>query len=133
MRALDLLLLPSSVEPLARVALEAMVLSTPILATDVGGLPEIIEEGKTGFLAPPGDVQTWTRRILELLADRETLVRAGARGHVVLTKQLADAAYAEAMTSLYAEAAMAPQPWWRRRASARPHAPVRAGERRSGS
>ena len=114
MRALDLLLLPSTVEPLGRVALEAMVLSTPILATDVGGLPEIIVEGQSGFLAPPGDVQTWTRRILELLGDRARLTETGERGRAALVNQLAHATYADEMSALYEEAARQPQPWWNR-------------------
>jgi glycosyltransferase involved in cell wall biosynthesis len=106
MRALDLLLLPSSVEPLGRVALEAMILGTPVLGTYIGGLPEVITDGQTGFLAPPGDTRVWTQRILRLLADRSRLAEVGASGRQALMDQLAHAAYVEVMTRLY-EAAVA--------------------------
>jgi glycosyltransferase involved in cell wall biosynthesis len=103
MRALDLLLLPSSVEPLARVALEAMVLGTPMLATDVGGLPEVIEEGLTGFLASPGDVAAWTARIIELLQDRSRLTEIGERSSSAIIERVASERYVEQMSSLYAQ------------------------------
>ncbi|HWF51429.1 MAG TPA: glycosyltransferase family 4 protein [Solirubrobacteraceae bacterium] len=103
MRALDLLLLPSSVEPLARVALEAMVLGTPMLATVVGGLPEVIDEGRTGFLAPPGDVAAWTERILELLQDRTRLSEVGEQARTAIVGRVASERYVEQMSSLYAQ------------------------------
>jgi glycosyltransferase involved in cell wall biosynthesis len=105
MRALDLLLLPSSVEPLARVALEAMVLGTPMLATVVGGLPEVIEEGRTGFLAPPGDVAAWTERILALLHDRARLTEVAKQAHNAIVGRVASERYVEQMSSLYAQVA----------------------------
>jgi glycosyltransferase involved in cell wall biosynthesis len=103
MRAVDLLLLPSSVEPLARVALEAMVLGTPLLATVVGGLPEVIEDGRTGFLAPPGDVAVWTERILELLQDRTRLSEVGQQARTAIVERVASERYVEQMSSLYAQ------------------------------
>jgi glycosyltransferase involved in cell wall biosynthesis len=103
MRALDLLLLPSSVEPLARVALEAMVLGTPVLATVVGGLPEVIEEGSTGFLAPPGDVAAWTRRILELVEDRARLAEIAEQANRAIVGRISSERYVEQMSSLYAQ------------------------------
>jgi glycosyltransferase involved in cell wall biosynthesis len=103
MRTLDLLLLPSSVEPLARVALEAMVLGTPILATGVGGLPEVIEDARTGFLAPPGDVTAWAERILALLHDRAHLTEVAEQAHNAIVGRVASERYVEQMSSLYAQ------------------------------
>jgi glycosyltransferase involved in cell wall biosynthesis len=114
MRALDLLLLPSSVEPLARVALEAMVLGTPMLATVVGGLPEVIEDGRTGFLAPPGDVAAWTERILELLQDRTRLSEVGEQARAAIVGRVASERYVEQMSSLYAQVRDRRSRWSRR-------------------
>jgi L-malate glycosyltransferase len=103
MRALDLMLLPSLVEPLARVALEAMVLGTPILATIVGGLPEVIEEGRTGFLAPPRDVAAWTARIVELLGDQPQLAVIAEQARDTIISRMGAQRYVEQMTFLYAQ------------------------------
>ena len=52
-RALDVLLLPSWEEPFGRALIEAMALGVPVVATDVGGPREIIEDGREGYLLPP--------------------------------------------------------------------------------
>ena len=56
LKAADVLLLPSETESFGLVALEAMASGVPVVASDVGGLPEVVEHGVTGFLAPVGDV-----------------------------------------------------------------------------
>ena len=61
--ASDLLLLPSVSEGLANVALEAMALGTPVLSTRCGGMSELIEDGKTGFLVPMRDSRAIADRI----------------------------------------------------------------------
>ena len=65
-------------ELLGLVALEAMASGTPVIASRVGGLPEVIEDGVTGFLVPPGDEAMLRRRIDTLLGDRALAVRMGA-------------------------------------------------------
>ena len=66
MQALDLLVINSSVEAFCLVALEAMACGTPILAVVSGGIPELIEHGKNGWLLPRRDEQTLAAAILEL-------------------------------------------------------------------
>jgi glycosyltransferase involved in cell wall biosynthesis len=66
---LDLAVLPSFTEGLPVVLLEALAAGVPVVATAVGGSPEIIEEGRCGFLVPPGDPATLARRILAALED----------------------------------------------------------------
>jgi glycosyltransferase involved in cell wall biosynthesis len=66
MRALDLLVVNSSAEPFGLVVVEAMACGTPILAAACGGIPEIIEHGKTGWLVPPQDEQTLAEEIVSL-------------------------------------------------------------------
>ncbi len=67
----DLFLLPSQEEAFGLAALEAMSCGVPVVATTVGGIPEVVEDGKTGFLLPPGDVEGMARAALALLTDRE--------------------------------------------------------------
>jgi len=66
MQALDLLTINSSAEPFGLVAVEAMACGTPVLAAASGGIPEIIEHGKTGWLVPRCDEQTLAAAIVSL-------------------------------------------------------------------
>ncbi len=69
LKAADVLLLPSETESFGLVALEAMASGVPVVASDVGGLPEVVEHGVTGFLAPVGDVDAMAGYCLRLLED----------------------------------------------------------------
>jgi glycosyltransferase involved in cell wall biosynthesis len=67
-------------EPFGRVVVEAMLASRPVVATRTGGVPEVVTDGETGLLVPPGDVQALRHALERLLADsglRERLGRAG--------------------------------------------------------
>ena len=65
----DLLLFPSEQESFGLAALEAMAGGAPVVASDAGGLPEVIEDGVDGFLAPPGDVDAMAAKSLSVLLD----------------------------------------------------------------
>src|SRR5204862_7836827 len=69
--AADLFLLPSSQESFGLAALEAMACEVPVVASRVGGLPEIIENGITGFVCAPGAVDQMAERGVALLTDRD--------------------------------------------------------------
>lgn len=62
-------LLPSEVESFGLAAVEAMSCGVPVIASAAGGLPEVIEDGKTGFLHPVGDVDAMARSAVRLLQD----------------------------------------------------------------
>ena len=67
----DLFLLPSEQESFGLAALEAMVHGVPVVCSDVGGLPEVIEEGISGYLCPLGDVDAMANRAIHILEDPE--------------------------------------------------------------
>ena len=69
LRGADLFLLPSATESFGLAALEAMACSVPVIASDAGGIPEVVRSGETGYLAPPGDVATMSERALQVLQD----------------------------------------------------------------
>ena len=72
LQAANLLLLPSETESFGLVALEAMASGVPVVASDVGGLPEVVEHGVTGFLAPVGDVDQMAEYAVRILSDCAT-------------------------------------------------------------
>jgi N-acetyl-alpha-D-glucosaminyl L-malate synthase BshA len=65
----DVMLLPSQLESFGLAALEAMACEVVPIATNVGGLPEVIEQGVSGFLAPVGDVDAMANFAIDLLSD----------------------------------------------------------------
>ena len=69
----DILLLPSELESFGLAALEGMACEVVPIATRVGGIPELIEHGKSGYLAEVGDVETMSRYAIELLSDEKAL------------------------------------------------------------
>ena len=67
----DLLLLPSETESFGLVALEAMSCRVPVVGTRVGGLPEVVTHGESGFLAPVGEIREMADAATSLLTDPE--------------------------------------------------------------
>lgn len=78
MGALDVLVLPSHAEPFGTVLAEAMNAGTPVVATRVGGLPEVVEDGVTGRLVEPGDPAALAGAVREVL-ERRAAMGAAAR------------------------------------------------------
>jgi len=84
MRAADVFVLPSYSEGLPTVCAEALACGIPVVATSVGGVPEIVRNGETGLLVKPGEAGELARTLSEVLNDpalRRRLARAG-RAHV---------------------------------------------------
>jgi len=73
----DIMLMPSELESFGLAALEAMACEVVPIATRVGGVPEVIEHGKSGFLAEVGDVDTMARYAIDLLSDEPRLRELG--------------------------------------------------------
>jgi L-malate glycosyltransferase len=66
----DLLLLPSQTESFGLAALEAMACEVPVIATRVGGLPEVVRTGETGYLVELGDTSAMAEHAVEILSDK---------------------------------------------------------------
>jgi glycosyltransferase involved in cell wall biosynthesis len=79
-QAADATVYPSLAETFPVAILESLATGTPIVATRVGGIPEIVEDGETGFLADRGDVEGLTRAIRTLLETEHLAMRMGERG-----------------------------------------------------
>jgi L-malate glycosyltransferase len=78
--ACDLMILPSQTESFGLSALEAMACEVPVIATRVGGLPEVVEHGLCGYLYPVGDVESMAQGALDILrSDKLEQFRAAAR------------------------------------------------------
>ncbi len=68
----DLFILPSEAESFGLAALEAMAAGLPVIATNTGGLPELVENGVSGFLCSVGDVESMASRVLKILSTEES-------------------------------------------------------------
>jgi glycosyltransferase involved in cell wall biosynthesis len=74
----DVFVMPSGSETFGLAALEAMSCGVPVVATNIGGLPELIEDGTSGYLCPLNDVDAFTDRIRSILANESTLTTMSA-------------------------------------------------------
>lgn len=95
--ALDLFVFPSREEGLGSVLIDAMAQGLPIVASRVGGIPELIEDGQTGLLVPPGDASALAAVLTRVTADAALRARLGARA-----RQAAATYTPEAMAAAYA-------------------------------
>jgi L-malate glycosyltransferase len=80
MAAFDVFVLPSVVEGMSNALLEAMAVGRPVVATDVGGNPEVVVDGATGLIVPPGDAEQLAASIRKLLEAPELAAEMGAAG-----------------------------------------------------
>ncbi|MDX6709960.1 MAG: L-malate glycosyltransferase, partial [Blastocatellia bacterium] len=78
----DLLLLPSEQESFGLAALEAMACEVPVIASNVGGIPEVVTDGETGYLSPVGDVEKMSEDAITLLRDPELRRQMGIQARM---------------------------------------------------
>jgi glycogen synthase len=98
------LVLSSRSEGLARVVIEAFARSRPVIATEVGGTPDLVKHEVNGLLIPSGDVGHLAKAMIRLLSDRPLAVRLGRRGRIDAEAHCWTVdKYAEAMSSLIFE------------------------------
>jgi len=90
-------------ELLGLVALEAMASGTPVVASRIGGLPEVVDDGETGFLVPPGDVGALRERLDQILRDTSLGRRLGANARATALERFTWAKVAERCLTAYAD------------------------------
>ncbi len=94
LRAADVLVLNAQVEPFGLVLLEAMASGTPVLATSVGGIPEIVTDGRTGFLVKPNKPEALAAHLLAVLADPASRARVAATASTDVVPRFSKERYA---------------------------------------
>jgi len=103
MAALDLLVLPSTrSEATSQVIPQALAVRTPVVATAVGGIPEIVKDGVTGRLVPPGEPDALARAILEMISDTERAHIMAQAGQALVRERFTVDAMMAATTRVYA-------------------------------
>jgi glycosyltransferase involved in cell wall biosynthesis len=88
-------------EPFGRVILEGMLLGKPVVASAAGGVPELIRDGETGFLTPPGDAAALAERLIPLLQDANLRRQIGQRAQLWAREQFSLPRHVAAMSSIY--------------------------------
>jgi L-malate glycosyltransferase len=101
MNAFDIFVLPSDSEHFGRVIIEAMACGKPVVATDAGGVPEIVEGGVTGILVPPKDSIQLSVAIGKIAKYEETAHAFGASGRVRAVKLFSSTKHAESVQEIY--------------------------------
>ena len=101
--AADIVVLPSFTEGLPNVALEASAAGVPVVATAVGGTPEVISDGETGFLVPPGEPEQLAAKVSELLRDGSLRSRFGSAGRARMQNLFTFESQADAYLKLFDE------------------------------
>ena len=97
----DIALLVSLFEGMGRVLLEAMVLGKPVVATKVGGIVDVVKDGKTGILIPPRDADALAKAIITLLKDEELAQRMGETGKRRIDERFSAETMVKKITEVY--------------------------------
>jgi glycosyltransferase involved in cell wall biosynthesis len=101
LEAAGVVVVPSFGEGFGMVALEAMERGRPVVASAVGGLPEIVEDGRTGLLVPPGDADALARAIEQLAGDPGRASAMGAAGRMRAVEEFSQARCTDRTEALY--------------------------------
>ena len=102
---MDFLVLLSKTEGLPLVILEAMSLQKPVVATNVGGIPELVEDGKTGILVPPNNSNMLVQAMLRLLQNHSLTQEMGEAAFERVRERFSKERMCERILNLYDELA----------------------------
>ncbi|RII27474.1 MAG: group 1 glycosyl transferase [Geobacter sp.] len=104
-KEIDVFMLPSFTEGLPNVALEAFAARKPIVATAVGGTPEVVQQGGSGYLTSPDDISGMVQYLLELVSDANMRRHMGETGYAHITKHFSFAEQTMKYVMLYEQLA----------------------------
>ncbi len=93
----------TTAEPFGRVVVEAMASGRPIVAADEGGVPEIVEHGRTGLLIPPRDSHALAAALISLLADPASAAAIGRRAQAEVRRRFSLERHGDALARIYGE------------------------------
>jgi len=99
--ALEVVVLSSLTESSPNAVLEAMAAARPVVATRVGGVPDLVEDGATGFLVPPGAPAAMSQRILDLLRSSELRHAFGTAGRARVEREFTTQQVKQRLEALY--------------------------------
>ncbi|HDZ27709.1 hypothetical protein LCGC14_1018820 [marine sediment metagenome] len=99
--SLDLFVLSSHLEGMGSSILDAMASRLPVVATKVGGIPEVVINGETGLLVPPRNPSALARAILMLYSDKTLASRLGQKGYELVHRKFSAEAMADKVVRLY--------------------------------
>ena len=99
--ALDIAVLTSEQEAQGLVLLEAMAAGKPVIATDVGGIPEVVQAGRTGLLVPAQNPQAVAKAVLSMLDDGKKAQMMGEQGRKVVRERFSQKSMVEQTAALY--------------------------------
>jgi len=99
----DIFVLPSYSEGLPVSVIEAMACSRPVIATRVGGIPEIVKDKETGMLVEPENVESLTKAILYLINNEQECAKMGSSGRKIVESGFSWEKSAERLTAVYAD------------------------------
>jgi len=99
----DIVIVPPTLEVSLYSIMEAMASFKPVIATQIGGIPEVVADGKTGILFPKGDVDTLTKAVNYLISNPETRRRMGSLGRRIVEEKFNLNRHVEEFLDLYEE------------------------------
>ncbi|THJ21608.1 MAG: glycosyltransferase family 4 protein [Nitrospira sp. CG24E] len=101
--SLDLYVHPALMEGFGIAVVEAMAMGKAVVATTTGGLPEVVAQGETGLLVPPGDAESLAETVVSLLLDRVRREQMGSKGRARAQERFSLGASVMQMERLYGE------------------------------
>jgi glycosyltransferase involved in cell wall biosynthesis len=99
----DVAVLPSFFEGMGRVLLEAMAMEKPVVATRVGGIPDLVDDGVNGFLLSPGKTRELAQALLKVLRDKKLARKLGKEGRKKTTERFSAESMVQSIDRIYRE------------------------------